>query len=297
MTTVGPTSVMVVNSPPAVQSPKLRTYKNIVFGLSVTETALGSLSIILGIVQSSSFSRYGFYGIPYSYAEGIWSGIWVLIAGILGIAASKKDRPTSCLVNCHIGFAITASVIAAFQVGFSSLSSALFSRSVPLYFNTAVVLCIIGFIAFVICIISASFCCPLHTTAMGTPSCCGAGCCDERPARRQAMVQYTQPETIIQSSGGIPIVSTYGHTSIPGNAQPQAYIVQSQPGQAQGMIMFNPQMPIHQPSHQFPTAQQMQNESANAEASEQKKAQVFADANEKENTLPEDPPPYSATAD
>nr|XP_002129707.1 uncharacterized protein LOC100176440 [Ciona intestinalis] len=278
MATVGPTAVMVVNSPPAVQSPKLRTYKNIVFGLGVAETVLGFLSMILGSVQSSSITGYRFYGIPYSYAEGIWSGIWVLTAGILGIAASKKERLTSCLINCHMGIAITASVFAAFQIGLSSVSAVIFSRSGLLYFNIAVVLCIVGFLSFVICIASASLCCPLHTTAMGTSSCCGACCCDERPAGRQVTVQYTQPETIIQSSGGIPIVSTYGHTSIPGIAQPQAYMVQSQSGQAQGMITYNPQMPIHQPSQLVPIVQQMQAESANPEVSIQKEAQVFADA-------------------
>uniref|UniRef100_H2YGU0 Uncharacterized protein n=1 Tax=Ciona savignyi TaxID=51511 RepID=H2YGU0_CIOSA len=121
------------------ESTKLKQYRNVLLGLSVSETVLGTLSIALGIavsvlgsgsryvssyIPSSSYYDYNSYNNYYSnysgVGEGIWCGIWVLIAGSLGIAASRT-KTKSCLIHCHMGFAITAAVFAASQVAASVL--------------------------------------------------------------------------------------------------------------------------------------------------------------------------------
>nr|XP_002129776.1 uncharacterized protein LOC100186658 [Ciona intestinalis] len=302
MSAVNPSATVVVNSPANVQSPMLKKYKKIMVGLCISETVLGSISILLGIVLAC-FSSSG---------AGIWCGIWILVAGILGIVASRK-RTTPCLINCHMGFAITASVFSAIQVTVASVQSIYMWSSVATAFS--IVLVIIGLAAFIICIVSASYCCPLHTALTGSYGCCGAGCCDEisvhhqagtrvvylqqQPAQNQVVQYAGQPQLIVQNPGGQRFLSTpYGYTSIPTNAQ-QFVIVQGQPGQPQGMVVGNQPIANVQNSQQMSSVQlqQAQGVTANSEAASQKQTEAEASSNQTENTVnpsafPANPPAY-----
>uniref|UniRef100_H2YGQ9 Uncharacterized protein n=1 Tax=Ciona savignyi TaxID=51511 RepID=H2YGQ9_CIOSA len=273
MATVVNPGTVVMNAPAQVQSPKLKQYQKIMFGLSVTETVLGALSILFGIVVVSlnGGSRYRSYSYSYYYSysyttgvgEGIWCGIWILIAGILGIAASRT-KTKSCLIHCHMGFAITAAVFAASQVIASSILAIVYRSSAQV--GVSIVIAIAGFVAFIICIVSASYCCSLYTALTGGSSCCGTGCCGDEVVLRQPVGQHVvyvqqphnqmpyypgvqQTQTIVQGPGGQQYVTTpYPVTSIPG--QP-AMVMQ------QGMVMQNPQttaMPQAIPANPQPQA-------------------------------------------
>ncbi|XP_078483092.1 uncharacterized protein LOC144743364 [Ciona intestinalis] len=89
------------------------------------------------------------------------------------------------MINCHLGFAITAAVFAVIQIAVASLLTTFLWNLSPLNSNLTMVLAIVGFVSFIICIVSASYCCPLHTAGMGSLSCCGACCCDEESAQHQ----------------------------------------------------------------------------------------------------------------
>nr|XP_009858078.1 uncharacterized protein LOC100184277 isoform X2 [Ciona intestinalis] len=315
MATIPPTTTVIVSQPSTgvvQQSPAVKQYKNIVLGLSITETIIGSISIVIGIVLSSYGGRsyssgYSFYGYGGGYyaspvGEGIWCGIWILVAGCLGIAATRK-RATSCMINCHMGFAITASVFAAGQTAGSGILASLMRSS--FYSGFSILLSILGFIAFIICIVSASYCCPLHTAAVGRPSCCGSGCCDEvpmqhqvgtqqqvmymQPSQNQVMQYATQPQVIMQNPGQQFVGAPLGYTGIPGSTQ-QAVVIQNQPGQAQGMVMTNPHMAAQPP--QRTAMQQPQGANANPNPVVQKQMEAEASANQAGNTAPQNPPAY-----
>uniref|UniRef100_H2YGQ1 Uncharacterized protein n=1 Tax=Ciona savignyi TaxID=51511 RepID=H2YGQ1_CIOSA len=257
MATVTTQGAVIMNVPTLAPSNKLKEYRKIMLGLSVTETVLGSISVLLGIVISASRSSYyyGYYSSITSVGEGMWCGVWVLVAGILGIAASRTTRKES-LIHWHMGFAITGAVFSSAQVTASTILALVYSR--PFETGLSIIVAVIGFIAFIICIVSASYCCSLYTALTGAPSCCGQGCCSEgccgeqvavthQPGQRVVYihqpnqqpqyypgVQHTQ--TIIQGPGGQQFVThPYPVTSIPG--QP-AMVMQ------QGMVMQNPQTTV-----------------------------------------------------
>nr|XP_026695494.1 uncharacterized protein LOC108950729 isoform X1 [Ciona intestinalis] len=185
MANVDAHQALIVN--PAVPGRNPNRYKNVIIDLAVSETILGVLSIVLGseIVSIKSgvpdmvcrypvnichvsFSHY----FPESL-KGLLPGIWVLIAGILGIFASR-NRPSSSVINAHMSFSVTAAIFLLGQVA-AGIVLGFYSANVE-YLCFA--LAVIGFLSFILCIMSASFGCSYHTVVIGSASCCGAGCCE-----------------------------------------------------------------------------------------------------------------------
>uniref|UniRef100_F6WA40 Uncharacterized LOC100182868 n=2 Tax=Ciona intestinalis TaxID=7719 RepID=F6WA40_CIOIN len=210
MANVGAHQASIVN--PAVPGRNPYRYKNVIMGLAITETILGVLSIVLGIVLVAnknevpvrvchSYPVYTCHVLFTIYSpkagEGLWTGIWVLIAGILGIFASR-NRPSSSVINAHMGLSITAAVFSAGQVA-AGITLVFYTANVE-YLRTSIALAAFGFISFVLCIVSASFCCPHHTVAIGTLSCCGAGCCESNGSDQQVVYVQQPPQQVVVSS-------------------------------------------------------------------------------------------------
>ncbi|XP_078494816.1 uncharacterized protein LOC100182868 isoform X1 [Ciona intestinalis] len=201
---------------PAVPVRNRNRYKNVIMGLAITETILGVLSIVLGIVLVANKNEVPvtvchYYPVstcrvlftlyfPKS-GEGLWTGVWVLIAGILGIFASR-NRPSSSVINAHMGLSITAAVFSLGQV-VAGIVLAFYTANV-VYLRTTIVLAAFGFISFVLCIVSASFGCPHHTVAIGSVSCCGAGCCETDGSNPQAVYVQQPPQQVVVSPGAQP---------------------------------------------------------------------------------------------
>ncbi|XP_078494818.1 uncharacterized protein LOC108950729 [Ciona intestinalis] len=211
MANVGAHQALIVNPAVPVRNPS--RYKNVIMGLAITETILGVLSIVLGIVIVSiksgvpdmvcrsypvhicrvSFSHY----FPASL-EGLLPGIWVLIAGILGIFASR-NRPSSNVIHSHVILSITAAIFSVVQVA-GGIVLAFYSANVE-YLRITIALAVIGFISFILCIVSASFGCPHHTVAIGSVSCCGAGCCETDGGNPQVVCVQQPPQQVVVSPG------------------------------------------------------------------------------------------------
>uniref|UniRef100_H2YGU5 MARVEL domain-containing protein n=1 Tax=Ciona savignyi TaxID=51511 RepID=H2YGU5_CIOSA len=233
MATMAPQSTVVMTSATPAQSDKIRNYRKIIYGLAVTEIVLGSLSMLLGVVitavggsgrSSTYYSSYSGYTYRYTYrsfsvGEGLWCGIWILVAGSIGVPASRT-QDKACLINCHMGFAITAAIFAFIQGITSSTMAALYGSS--LLMGLSSFLAFVGFASFVICIVSACYCCPLYTAFTGAPNCCGNCCCDSGTVQQpvgQQTVYVQQPNTQVQ----------YQQTQIPPQGVQQQYVVQHHP--------------------------------------------------------------------
>ncbi|XP_068737800.1 uncharacterized protein [Montipora capricornis] len=76
-------------------------------GLAISQIVFGGLMFALGIVSILAVKHWTSY-----VAFGIWVGIWVIVAGILGYLGARDDNnPNNCLLGCFMGFSITACVI------------------------------------------------------------------------------------------------------------------------------------------------------------------------------------------
>ncbi|XP_076815998.1 uncharacterized protein LOC143461932 [Clavelina lepadiformis] len=173
--------------------------KKVIFGLGVVEVILGAISIVLGAVLCGQFGYYSILG------EGIWCGIWFTIAGALGMAAGRKSAGVG-LINAHMGFSIWGSVAAGVMVCTCGSYTALFplilnaQDAYPYQINSVrsevlgtvvpilAVSAVIGFIAFILLIVSAAYCC------CSTPyNCCSCCCAQSYPAQPHPMqTVYTQ---------------------------------------------------------------------------------------------------------
>ncbi|XP_078494817.1 uncharacterized protein LOC100182868 isoform X2 [Ciona intestinalis] len=181
---------------PAVPVRNRNRYKNVIMGLAITETILGVLSIVLGIVLVANKNEVPvtvchYYPVstcrvlftlyfPKS-GEGLWTGVWI---------------------NAHMGLSITAAVFSLGQV-VAGIVLAFYTANV-VYLRTTIVLAAFGFISFVLCIVSASFGCPHHTVAIGSVSCCGAGCCETDGSNPQAVYVQQPPQQVVVSPGAQP---------------------------------------------------------------------------------------------
>ncbi|XP_076816766.1 uncharacterized protein LOC143462466 [Clavelina lepadiformis] len=125
----------------------------------------------------SNTNAFGFYGNPqFNFGSGIWCGIWILISGALAVAAGGSGSSV-CLVNCHIGFGVVGAILSLLLTASAAIISPLLLAAVlgvgPLATIAwlHVVLAVLGFIAFILLIISTSFgCC-------SSPNNCCACCC------------------------------------------------------------------------------------------------------------------------
>jgi len=92
-----------------VSQPQRSVKVNAVLALGITQIVLGSLSIIfslsiivVGSSDESSLDGNGNFGIP-----AIFTAIWFMVTGILGVVSSRK--PTSgCCNGTYLGFNVTA---------------------------------------------------------------------------------------------------------------------------------------------------------------------------------------------
>jgi len=107
-----PTSEQQLQPFPAsiqVSQPQRSVKVNAVLALGITQIVLGSLSIIfslsiivVGSSDQSNLDGNGNFGIP-----AIFTAIWLMITGILGVVSSRK--PTSgCCNGTYLGFNVTA---------------------------------------------------------------------------------------------------------------------------------------------------------------------------------------------
>nr|XP_026691394.1 uncharacterized protein LOC100186486 [Ciona intestinalis] len=106
------------------ESPKLIKYRKIMILLGVFEMSFGFISILMGILQVAlvepSSSSISSKKSPQSYGEGIWAGIWVLVAGVLCIAAAKT-KTKLWLIQTHLGFAIAGAIFAAIEIAIAAV--------------------------------------------------------------------------------------------------------------------------------------------------------------------------------
>nr|CAB3262762.1 uncharacterized protein LOC100182868 [Phallusia mammillata] len=176
--------------------------KKILRGLGITEAVIGMICCIMGIllmanvysqphyayVSSYYYGSYPSYTSGYrsslkrlylvNLGEGLWSGIWILIAGILGAACGKKTV-TPCLLNSYLAFSIVASIFAINMFGINVPFAIIYSSPYQRYsFGVGVegTLAFLSFTAFVICIVSACYCCCASMVITKSPSCCGTCC-------------------------------------------------------------------------------------------------------------------------
>ncbi|CAK8693246.1 unnamed protein product [Clavelina lepadiformis] len=164
--------------------------KKVIFNLAITEVVLGIISIVLGAVLCGKFGYSSVLG------EGIWCGIWFIVAGSLGMAAGGESAGVR-MINVHMGFSIWGSVAAGSMTCVSGwyaayfpvaleypYSSDILGTVVPIFAASAVV----GFIAFILLIVSAAYCCG------STPyNCCSCCCAQSFPAQPPVMQNvYTQ---------------------------------------------------------------------------------------------------------
>nr|CAB3262862.1 uncharacterized protein LOC100184277 [Phallusia mammillata] len=168
----------VVNS----NEKRLAHCKKVLLGLGVTEFLLGLFSTLLGIVALAySYDdriTSSYYNETFYMGQGLWCGVWVIVAGLLGILSGRKHA-TQCMINSHMSLSIVASIFSAVMFSIAIPMSLILrfrsSRSIFLH-NIEIVLAVFGFVTFILCIVSATYCC-YTLSAAGHVSCCSS-CCD-----------------------------------------------------------------------------------------------------------------------
>ncbi|XP_068705323.1 uncharacterized protein [Montipora foliosa] len=78
-------------------------------GLSIAQMVFGALMIVFGTSLVISVDHWS-----AKASFGIWIGVWVIIAGVLGYVGARDDsKPDKCLIGCCLGFSISSCVFAA----------------------------------------------------------------------------------------------------------------------------------------------------------------------------------------
>ncbi|CAK8693224.1 unnamed protein product [Clavelina lepadiformis] len=179
-----PQQVYIETTTPPVKGIK---HKSVIFGLGVTEVVLGLISVTLGVILCTEGDNLRIHrGIRTPVlGEGIWCGIWFIVAGSLGIAAGCKPSGVR-VMNAHLGFSIWGSVMALVltNVGLYYVLNVQ-QHGRKSYYNTYKVvstptggeiqdfaaIITIGIVAFLLQIVSAVCCC------CATPyNCCACPC-------------------------------------------------------------------------------------------------------------------------
>ena len=164
----------VVFSLPAKQitgsNSSLMYKKSVVRGLAITEIVLGSMCIALGAIipAMSVTDRY-----VVTFGEGIWCGIWIVVAGALGIP-SARIHSSRCLNYCHLAFSIVGASFAGvlFIIGVILTLVSYWSWALWCY----ILLDIIAFASLCLLIASASY------------TCCLIGCCIQSVGINNAII-------------------------------------------------------------------------------------------------------------
>ncbi|XP_076816615.1 uncharacterized protein LOC143462366 [Clavelina lepadiformis] len=120
----------------------------------------------------SGTNAFGLFGNPYiNFGSGIWCGIWILISGALAVAAGGSGSSV-CLVNCHIGFGVVGAILSlSLTASGAIINQQLGVGPLATIASLHVVLAVLGFIAFILLMVSSACgCC-------SSPNNCCACCC------------------------------------------------------------------------------------------------------------------------
>ncbi|XP_076816483.1 uncharacterized protein LOC143462276 [Clavelina lepadiformis] len=203
-----PQQVYIETTTPPVKGIK---HKSVIFGLGVTEVVLGLISVTLGVILCTEGDNLRIHrGIRTPVlGEGIWCGIWFIVAGSLGIAAGCKPSGVR-VMNAHLGFSIWGSVMALVltNVGLYYVLNVQ-QHGRKSYYNTYKVvstptggeiqdfaaIITIGVVAFILQIVSAVCCC------CATPYNCCACPCNEFFDEDDPATQTVRTEQILAPQG------------------------------------------------------------------------------------------------
>lgn len=188
-------------------------------GLSITQITLGATSIlsqILLILLASLYpSRSGYYDYENiaGIGEGIYCGVFFVIAGSLGLLASRK--PSNCNISAFMTLSILAAIFSAVQISVASVNLTSLvvgyrAQAVGVKIGLFSAMIMSGLGEFVVSIICAAVCC--------RACCCSGG----GPARGQ-VVYLSQGEATDQSLEGanaqIPVQMGYIPQTIVGGLE------------------------------------------------------------------------------
>jgi len=142
-----------------------KTSKN----LAILQMVLGAVSIFcqIGIIierhveNDEYYNQNSYYRRYYSYhiitGEGIYCGIFFIIAGILGVVASRKS--TTCNISAFLVLSIIASLFAATQFIFSVINTIIVFHADLILTLVYIVLAISALAAGVVAIVCSALCC------------------------------------------------------------------------------------------------------------------------------------------
>lgn len=199
--------------------------KGVLYGLGITECVMGSISILLAVVvivmtpseasnyinSQRSYNSYYYYiyvVTVYSYtSQGIWSGLFMVILGILGVCA--KSTPSRCMYIANMVIAIVAANIVFSGAIISCVGAGVsyYSGSLVALHSVIAVLCFVGSI---LTIVHSAFC-------------CGGLCCnnDSPPVRAVYVASQANPQPqYIQGPNGQLLMVI--NQPMAGDAVPQA---------------------------------------------------------------------------
>ncbi|CAK8679254.1 uncharacterized protein LOC143470511 [Clavelina lepadiformis] len=195
--------------------------------IAIAQVVLGSFCVVLGAVvtgrEIESVSGH-YIQLTYSFGQGIWCGVWVIVAGGLGIAAGRKNTTTSRLIQSHIGFGIVGAVFSAML--FILEIFVVIRPTSRLTYSLAITITIAAFVSFILLIVSVSLAFCLHF-----PGCCN-GCYEEGYMGSNHRVVYLASSPNQQPQ--------FVQNLQPGQTQP-GYIIQAVPVQG---IAPQPAMPV-----------------------------------------------------
>lgn len=209
--------------------------------LAITQMVIGALVIIFGILCIITVRHWTSY-----VGFGIWTGIWVVITGILGFLGAKHDNsPNKCLIGCFMGFSITACVISGIMFICYGFAVSYFSEKLRMYnmygnefyyyspyrakvgagFSSCQL--ILSIVEFFISLASSISCC--------SAICCGTSAVSSGSANQQVLYMHTGTQQIY--SGGQSGVVIIQPTGAVGTAWPPDFTNAGQ------QTVFIPQQP------------------------------------------------------
>lgn len=202
------------------KDPRLKK-KGVIFGLGIVEILMGIFSGVLTIIALSMtkseqwrYSLHASYRVrnPFPYSSpGIWGGIFVIVAGSLGVRI--KSDPSRCM---YIGNLIMAIITACvtFSAAFVSGFSTGLSYYSPVLVVIHVTITLLNLESMIITIIHAAFC--------GGVLCCNRKSRVTQPVvyvPAQSSASYPQRPQYIHGSDGPVTMSNLQQISVQGYSQ------------------------------------------------------------------------------
>jgi len=233
---------MVQNSQQNGAFDQQKRSRRLIRKFGIVEIVLAVLCFILGIIgtvlinKHNSSRRYyssGYYGyyVP-SIGSGIWSSIFTVIAGGIGIGIGSPSAGKGMMI-AHMTLAIIGCVSEMMAFITSSVVCATTSHSQGAIMFIYIALCIFSIVNFSLLITTSAFCCKLLTC------CCGS-------ATDSGYQMAYVPQTVVQTPHGMMMIQQPQGTVMmqqPARAimiqQPQGAVMMQQP--AGGVMMQQPQ--------------------------------------------------------